>query len=58
LRLARAAGKHFLLGTASLSAVGYEHDGSEPVIRLWDEMPQERWIAQAQARGRREEAQP
>jgi len=31
------AGRYFLLGTASLSAMGYEHDRSEPVIRLWDE---------------------
>ena len=31
------AGRYFLLSTASLSAVGYEHDRSEPVIRLWDE---------------------
>jgi len=31
------AGKYFVLETASLSAVGYEHDRSEPVIRLWDE---------------------
>jgi probable phosphoglycerate mutase len=31
-------GRCFLLGTASLSALGYEHDRSEPVIRLWDEM--------------------
>jgi len=27
----------FLLGTASLSAVGYEHDASKPVIRLWND---------------------
>ena len=27
----------FLLSTASLSALGYEHDYSEPVIRLWDD---------------------
>src|SRR5229473_2758523 len=42
LGLEPRAGRYFLLGTASLSAVGYEHDRSEPVIRLWDEMPQER----------------
>ena len=27
----------FLLSTASLSAVGYEHDLSRPVIRLWND---------------------
>jgi broad specificity phosphatase PhoE len=32
-----AAGQHFLLDTASLSAVGYEHNLSEPAIRLWNE---------------------
>lgn len=34
-----AGGVHFLLGTASLSVLGYEHDVSEPVIRLWNETP-------------------
>lgn len=29
--------KFFMLSTASLSAVGYEHDLSRPVIRLWNE---------------------
>ena len=29
--------KFFMLSTASLSAVGYEHDVSRPVIRLWNE---------------------
>ena len=38
LGLDAAAGRHFLLGTASLSALGYEHDAQEPVIRLWDDM--------------------
>jgi probable phosphoglycerate mutase len=37
LGLEAAGGRHFLLGTASLSALGYEHDLSQPVIRLWDE---------------------
>jgi broad specificity phosphatase PhoE len=32
-----AAGRFFLLSTASLSAVGYEHNLSQPVIRLWDD---------------------
>ena len=27
----------FVLGTASLSALGYEHTANEPVIRLWNE---------------------
>jgi probable phosphoglycerate mutase len=27
----------FFLGTASLSALGYEHNVSQPVIRLWNE---------------------
>jgi broad specificity phosphatase PhoE len=34
---AEAPGRHFLLNTASLSAVGYEHDLSRPVIRLWND---------------------
>jgi probable phosphoglycerate mutase len=29
--------KFFMLSTASLSAVSYEHDVSRPVIRLWNE---------------------
>jgi broad specificity phosphatase PhoE len=29
--------KLFMLSTASLSALGYEHDVSRPVIRLWNE---------------------
>ena len=29
--------KFFMLSTASLSALGYEHDRSQPVIRLWNE---------------------
>jgi probable phosphoglycerate mutase len=37
LGLEPAAGRFFLLSTASLSALGYEHDHSEPAIRLWDE---------------------
>lgn len=31
------AGKSFLLSPSSLSALGYEHDLSKPVIQLWDE---------------------
>jgi len=37
LGLEPAAGRYFLLSTASLSALGYEHDRSQPVIRLWDD---------------------
>ena len=39
LGLEPAAGRFFVLDTATLSAVGYEHDLSQPVIRLWDETP-------------------
>lgn len=39
LGLAPAGGRYFLLGTADLSALGYEHDLSQPVIRLWNETP-------------------
>lgn len=38
LGLAPEAGRYLLLRTASLSALGYEHDRSESVIRLWDEV--------------------
>ena len=37
LGLEPAAGRFFMLSTASLSALGYEHNLSEPVIRLWDD---------------------
>jgi probable phosphoglycerate mutase len=42
LGLEAGAGRFFVLDTATLSAVGYEHDLSQPVIRLWDETPRER----------------
>jgi broad specificity phosphatase PhoE len=32
-----SAGKYFLLSTASLSGLGYEHNRSQPVIRLWND---------------------
>ena len=51
LGLEPAAGRYFVLGTASLSEMGYEHDRSEPVIRLWDEMHHE-IAARQQARER------
>jgi probable phosphoglycerate mutase len=57
LGLEPGAGRYFFLGTASLSAVGYEHDRSDPVIRLWDEMPHERRVSPAAGRGRREKVQ-
>jgi probable phosphoglycerate mutase len=31
------AGRFFLLSTASLSALGYEYDAAQPVVRLWDD---------------------
>jgi len=56
LGLPAGAGQYFFLGTASLSALGYEHDRSDPVIRLWDETPQDRRVASAPVGGRREKA--
>jgi broad specificity phosphatase PhoE len=56
LGLDPAAGRYFLLGTASLSIVGYEHDRSEPVIRVWDEMPRDPRISPTQAREYQEKA--
>jgi len=56
LGLEPGAGRYFFLGTASLSALGYEHDHSDPVIRLWDEMPHEPPVSPAPVRGRREKA--
>jgi broad specificity phosphatase PhoE len=32
-----SAGKYFVLSTASLSALSYEHDRSQPVIQLWND---------------------
>jgi len=32
-----SAGRYFLLSKASLSALGYEHNLSHPVIRLWND---------------------
>jgi probable phosphoglycerate mutase len=54
LGLDPSAGKYFLLSTASLSAVGYEHDRSDPVIRLWDESPLDEQSRQAKTRGHEE----
>jgi broad specificity phosphatase PhoE len=37
LGLEPAAGQFFVLATASLSALGYEHNLSEPAVRLWND---------------------
>jgi broad specificity phosphatase PhoE len=54
LGLDPGAGRYVFLGTASVSALGYEHDHSDPVIRLWNEMPRETPVNSARVRGRRE----
>jgi broad specificity phosphatase PhoE len=37
LGLEPSAGRLFALGTTTLSMLGYEHDPSEPVIKLWND---------------------
>jgi probable phosphoglycerate mutase len=37
LGLDPSAGRYFYLGTATLSALGYEHNRGEPVVRLWND---------------------
>jgi broad specificity phosphatase PhoE len=37
LGLEPASGRFFYLSTASLSTLGYEHDRSSPIIRLWND---------------------
>jgi broad specificity phosphatase PhoE len=37
LGLAPSEGRLFMLGTASVSILGYEHDKNEPAIQLWNE---------------------
>ena len=32
-----SAGKYFVLDTTAISTLGYDHDRSEPVIRLWNQ---------------------
>lgn len=54
LGLEPGAGRYFFLGTASLSVLGYEHDHSDPVIRLWNEVPPEPRVSPAPVRARRE----
>jgi broad specificity phosphatase PhoE len=38
LGLEPEAGRYFLLSTASLSSLSYEHDLSQPVIQLWNDL--------------------
>ena len=38
LGLDTSCGRLFLLSTTTLSILGYEHDKSEPVIRLWNDI--------------------
>jgi len=38
LGLGASGGQYFLLSTAALSQLSYEHDLSEPVIRLWNDV--------------------
>ena len=40
LGLPPGGGRYLVLGTASLSALGYEHDTTEPVVKFWNEMRQ------------------
>lgn len=37
LGLDGSAGQYFLLSTATLSTLGYEHTTSDPVVRLWND---------------------
>ena len=37
LGLEPEAGRYFLLSTASLGTLGYEHDAARPVVRLWND---------------------
>src|SRR5260370_27467507 len=53
LGLEPGAGRYFLLGTASLSAVGYAHDRSEPAIHLENELPHPGRISPTQMREHR-----
>ncbi len=37
-RMPLDGGRYLMLGTASLSMLGYENDAAKPVIRLWNDM--------------------
>ena len=37
LGLEPEAGRYFLMSTASLGTLGYEHDAARPVVRLWND---------------------
>ena len=37
LGLGAAGGRYFVLGTTTLSALGYEHSLDEPIIKLWND---------------------
>jgi probable phosphoglycerate mutase len=56
LGLAPVAGRYFVLGTASLSKLGYEHDRSEPATLLWNENPYHEHICLARPQWRRGKA--
>jgi probable phosphoglycerate mutase len=38
LGLEPQAGRYFLLSTASLSALSYEHDLTQPVLKFWNDL--------------------
>jgi broad specificity phosphatase PhoE len=38
LGLAPSEGRLFMLGTASISTLGYEHNKAEPAVQLWNEV--------------------
>jgi probable phosphoglycerate mutase len=38
LGLEADAGRHLFLGTSALSVLGYEHNATQPVIRLWNDV--------------------
>lgn len=42
LGLDPATGRCFLLGTAALSSVGYQHGLDDPVVRLWNDCAHQR----------------
>jgi len=56
LGLPVVVGQHFVLGTASLSRLGYEHSRSEPAILLWNETGVQSRVGPAEARSQQEVA--